>query len=209
RIMLYKYLSVDAVGQYAVPARIMYCLVDAIWVPISYLVLPVLSRSYQLSYRHMIRTALKYAAPMVALYIAACGGLSIVSGRVIGLLWGAAYLPGASCLPILIWSSLFFACTSFMYRILIVMNRQAHYIIVLLLTSGLNVALNLWLIPRYGIIGAAWAILGSSGAGSVACAAVLYKISAAALISTNGPDAAVRSTTQPELHDNASLTTPP
>jgi O-antigen/teichoic acid export membrane protein len=41
-------------------------------------------------------------------------------------------------------------------------------------SAGVNVALNAWLIPRFGLVGCAWATTGAYGASMVAAACLVY-----------------------------------
>lgn len=101
--------------------------------------------------------------------------LSVIAEPLILLLFGEQYAGAGYVLQIHIWS-----CVFVFYRALF--SKWIHIEQVLmfsLITQGIgalaNVALNLWLIPLYGALGAAWATLLSYGSASFLCLVVHNK----------------------------------
>ncbi len=80
---------------------------------------------------------------------------------VIPLLYGNAY--GASIAPFLILlpGMAFLTMYRLLARYFLTVNRQGVNVTVQILSTLLNIGLNIWLIPRYGILGAAAASLAS------------------------------------------------
>lgn len=102
----------------------------------------------QISRLMVALVALSYAAGLAAL---------LLSGIVIGWLYGAEYSDSASILSVHIWCGLFVALGQvsgawIMAERRVVLNLQRN-----LFGLVTNVILNLILIPRFGAIGAAWA----------------------------------------------------
>jgi O-antigen/teichoic acid export membrane protein len=85
--------------------------------------------------------------------------LSIFSGFIINLFFGEAYSSSAAVLAIYIWSGIatFLGVASNQFLIAENLTKLSLYRSVFGMIT--NVLLNLWLIPIYGINGAAWATL--------------------------------------------------
>lgn len=85
--------------------------------------------------------------------------LTVLGELAIRLLYGEAYLPAAAPLVILVWSTVF-AVTSMSRQIWILSENKNKYVKHFsFLGASLNVVLNLFLIPVWGIWGAAMATL--------------------------------------------------
>ena len=85
--------------------------------------------------------------------------LSIYSDTLIYLLFGDEYHLSASVLRIHIWAGIFVFLNNTVWAWYLAKNRQqlANYRIIMGMV--LNITLNYWWIPRYGVVGAAWATL--------------------------------------------------
>jgi O-antigen/teichoic acid export membrane protein len=81
--------------------------------------------------------------------------VTIFSGWIIKLLFGAAYYKSGPLLSVLIWTVIVMNLGSARTLYLISMNWTKLLFITLLFGSVLNILLNLILIPRYGAVGAA------------------------------------------------------
>lgn len=90
-----------------------------------------------------------FAVPATVLvYFGADGLINLFFGN---------YAPAASALAILIWAFLFSAVSTGFYFATIGLGAQRRLVAPYLIVSGLNIALNYYLIPRFGFYGAAWA----------------------------------------------------
>lgn len=88
--------------------------------------------------------------------------LSLLSGIVIRLLYGAAYEPSAQVLAIHVWVNVFVFLGVASSSYLLAENLTAISFYRTLLGAIANIVLNLVMIPRFGIVGAAWATLVSA-----------------------------------------------
>ena len=80
--------------------------------------------------------------------------VTLVSGWMVPLMFGAAYSKAAAMLAALVWAGLFFNLMVARSQYLTAMNWTRLHFITDFLGCLLNVALNLFLIPRYGGMGA-------------------------------------------------------
>jgi O-antigen/teichoic acid export membrane protein len=83
--------------------------------------------------------------------------ISMFSPYIIDLLYGASYSASASILSIYIWSGMWFSISLVLHYFLVNENRLRTLFICSFVATLLNIILNLYLIPLYGINGAAWA----------------------------------------------------
>ena len=79
---------------------------------------------------------------------------TLFSSEIINIIYGSSYTSSVTVLSILIWTSLFIFPNFLMTNIVIITNNQKLNIVYSLTCLALNVILNLFLIPSYGIIGA-------------------------------------------------------
>src|SRR5439155_3114044 len=83
-------------------------------------------------------------------------GTTLLAEPIVSLLAGPAYLPAsAQALQVLIWFLPFSFVNGLTQYVLIALNRQRWITIAFFAAALINVSLNLWLIPRYGFLGAA------------------------------------------------------
>ncbi len=104
--------------------------------------------------RELYHTA--QAQVFAASFPIALGG-ALLGVELIGQVFGLSYLPAGAALEVLIWSIPIALFRNVAVSALVARNRQDQ---VLRTTTGstiLNLILNLLLIPRFGILGAAWA----------------------------------------------------
>lgn len=116
---------------------------------------PLMARYYHESperlpalYRRANRYILVGALPI-------CAGISLIAPSIIPLIFDSGFQPAIPALQIIIWAVL----PSFLMvpsaRLLLVYNRQSEAGWFTALSMAANLLLNLWLIPRWGITGAA------------------------------------------------------
>lgn len=85
--------------------------------------------------------------------------LVICSGWLINLFYGSAYAAASPVLQVYIWSSLGLFLNFGLTQQLLAENRIKFLFAINLVAMLLNVALNLVFIPKFGMVGAAWATL--------------------------------------------------
>jgi O-antigen/teichoic acid export membrane protein len=157
-VMLASMAGESAVGLYNAAYRL---LEFTIIFPAYYCgaVFPVISASYQtnpqrflLIYRRSIKYMLMASLPLAL-------GVAALAHRFIDVLYGPAYGASAPALLVLMWCLVLIAVNSINAPYLIVMGRQRVITGLLLASMCLNIGLNFYAIPRYGIRGAAWVTL--------------------------------------------------
>ncbi|MCC6177942.1 MAG: flippase [Chloroflexi bacterium] len=90
---------------------------------------------------------------VIALPIAV-GGWALAD-QIIDLLFGASYAPAAPALAILIWVVPLMFTSELLGYVVVVGGAEGRVARAVMASTGLNVALNLLLIPQFGLIGAA------------------------------------------------------
>jgi O-antigen/teichoic acid export membrane protein len=85
--------------------------------------------------------------------------VALLAKPIINILFGAQYLAAAPILQIYIWSSLGLFIGSGVGSYLTAENKTKTIFGINFFAMLINIALNLILIPKYGLVGAAWATL--------------------------------------------------
>lgn len=93
--------------------------------------------------------------------------ISIISSPIIKILYGQSYDDASMVLSIQIWASIFVFSGVASSRWFLIENLQKYSFYRTLAGAIINVILNYYLIPQYGIKGAAWATLISQAVASV------------------------------------------
>ena len=86
-------------------------------------------------------------------------GISILAGPLVNLLFGADFSASIPALRILAWMLVPYTINTFLSLALLSCKQEKNMMIALTSSLVALVALNLWLIPRLGLSGAAWAAL--------------------------------------------------
>lgn len=130
-------------------------------------VLPLMSRYYETSrneFQKIYRLSFKY---LLAFIIPMAIGTTIFSDRIVMALYGKEFLPSGLILRILIWAEVFVFMGVVNNSILVSINYQKLDPVFTGLSAAINIILNLILIPRYSVVGAAVASLISYAVGPV------------------------------------------
>ncbi len=93
--------------------------------------------------------------------VAALVGVALVAPALLPLFFGATYAASVAPLWVLLPATGLASITLVLGRWFQAVDRQGVNVASQGVSVGLNVGLNLWLIPRYGALGAAWATLAS------------------------------------------------
>lgn len=105
------------------------------------------------------RTAQLYSDVIMAAAMLVVAGALVFGGPLIRLLFGEQYASAVGIFNIHVWSCLPIALAVSRFRYLVTHKLQIYESFSMLLGAGLNIALNLILIPRNGAMGAAVATL--------------------------------------------------
>lgn len=158
QVMLGQMLGDDAVGLFSAAVR-----VSEVWyfIPVAIVasVFPAIARETD-TVRQARRWQQLYAA-MLWISVAAAVFATVFGDLVIRLLYGASFAAAGQVLVIHIWSGVNVALGLVWSRWIILENRPRLALLVQSMGAVLNIGLNLILIPRYGILGAALATLAS------------------------------------------------
>ena len=110
---------------------------------------------------------------LVLLAVAVAVTMTFLAGPIVKLLFGRAYADSAGPLRILIWGGITVSFGCAWSNWMLLENRTRMMFFFQLATALTNVLLNLVLIPRYGIMGSAYATLISYWFGSVGLFAII------------------------------------
>jgi len=170
RYLLIRLANLEVVGLYSIGmalASILYLLVSGFqmaWIPTIY------SSYGEEKSKQFYARVFNY---FWALLLFGAVGLSLFGKEAIMILCPETYLGAYSVVPVLVMSAVFFRGGP-LFSFGIGIAKKTHYnLILMVMAVGLNIGLNLLLIPRYGMMGAAVATLISA----VCRAASLFIIS--------------------------------
>jgi len=156
--MLSKMGTLAAVGFYTVGYRLFSI---AQVVPKSYntTIYPVFSKLFHHSpdsFRAANSLSIRY---MLVVLLPIAAGIAGLADPLVRLLFGPDFAPAAGVLRIVIWTLVPYGVVRILASGLFASNRQAIDLKVNLLGLATNLLLNVALIPRYGMLGCAWATL--------------------------------------------------
>ena len=158
QVMLGQMLDVGAVGVYSVAARI-----SEVWyfVPtiIAASVFPALIASRERNEAEYYARLQRLFDLLVWLAIAIAVPIMLLATPLVTLLFGDAYREAGPILAIHVWSGIFVFVGVASGKWYVLENRQILSLKRAVLGAVVNVGLNILLIPRMGVAGAAWATL--------------------------------------------------
>ena len=158
QVMIKNMLDAKAVGNYAVAVRI-----SEVWyfipVAITSSVFPAIINAKKISEKLYYERLQKLYDLMVWLAIGIALPIMLLSNNIIELLFGIQYQEAAGVLRIYVWAGIivFFGCA--WGKWIITENQQKVIMYSHIISMPINIMLNIILIKKYGIIGAAWATL--------------------------------------------------
>ncbi|MBU2044055.1 MAG: flippase [Candidatus Omnitrophica bacterium] len=154
QLMLFQMKGAESVGYYAAAVR----LTEAFNIlPAAFMmaVFPLFSK-YFISSKKKLEKAYNFSFRYMAMVIIPIAvGISILSEPIINILYGGKFLGSVPALRILIWSGIFSFLGTVHLNLLIAVGLQKLDFIFTSSGAAANILLNLFLIPRYGIVGAA------------------------------------------------------
>lgn len=122
-------------------------------------VFPVSSRLYEVSNEKLKAIFRRSFELMAIIAIPLAIGTTMTAGKIIFSLYGSAFAPSVFALQILIWGLMFAFLAVPFENLFSSINKQYVLVKEFGIAALLNVALNLWLIPRYSFQGAAFSTL--------------------------------------------------
>ena len=162
RLILQAYVPLSMVGVYAVGYMLGSAVFEVVASAVNSAILPFFygtaaERSEAESKRVFARVAAWDAALIGFLALAT----TLFAREAILLLTTPDYLAAATIVPFVAWASAFQALAHVPSRGIYLARRTGLLPLVFIVPAILNVGLNLVLVPRFGIVGAAWATLGA------------------------------------------------
>ena len=155
QVMLHKMSGDVVLGPYVIAVQLTE-LFSALPVALMISLFPALAQSAKDEERFRRYLGETYRFLLVIVF-AACAVMTPIAAPAVELFYGKQFLPTAGLLTVLIWSEvpIFFAAA--LGNALIAKGLQKYTPIGAAIGAGVNIALNLILIPRYGALGASWA----------------------------------------------------
>jgi O-antigen/teichoic acid export membrane protein len=155
QVMLHKMASDQVLGNYVASVRLTE-LISLFPVAVMTSLFPILSQTVDDEKRFLQYLHLSFRS-LMALVFGACVIVTLFSGFIVREVYGSKFDAAALSLAVLIWSEVpvFFGVV--LNSGLVAKNLQSYLPFSTGFGAILNVALNLWLIPRWGAVGSAWA----------------------------------------------------
>lgn len=162
QLLIYRMLDSSSLGIYAAMAKFTenLNLIPGVFITV---VFPIMCSAFVTSrdfFRNIYRRSMKY---MAAVIVPAAFGATWLSKEIVLLLYGKDFLPGANAFAWLMWAEVFVFLGIMFSSMLIAAGLQKYLLPYSIIGVAINVVLNLLLIPRMGIEGAAIASLNSYG----------------------------------------------
>src|SRR3989338_8973 len=156
-IILHKLLGEQAVGQYNAATPFVFALIQLLNVPFAVAIYPALSEAYREDRKRFVRGIKKSLLYVASWSFPLAFIISFLAPVIMPLVFGMKYASATPILQALIYFVPFASLSALLYKMLIITNRQNLYFFISLVGVGLNLILNLIFIPRYLVIGAAYA----------------------------------------------------
>jgi PST family polysaccharide transporter len=164
----------DQVGYYNAAYRIMEA---SFLIPlvITNTVFPRLSMTWikdKLSFR---KDFFKYVSILVISGILVAVLLALLSNLIIPLLYGDKFLPSVNLLFMLAFAVFFIYPGYLVTQSLVILGKSTYYFALTIFATCLNIMINLYLIPRYGALGASFATIITEAAVTLTGGIIIFK----------------------------------
>lgn len=154
-------VATSEIGQYAAAYRFIEALI-LLATPVSLLVFRRLRLEWQ-DTQHLRRLIWRALFITFLVGFSSTGLLILMAEWATSIAYGTAYNKAASLLVVLAFSLLFILPNTLLTQAAIALNLERGYAVIATLVALLNVGLNGWLIPRYGVLAAAWITVATEG----------------------------------------------
>lgn len=128
---------------------------------------PVLSRRMEAGPEAVGAIVTRFEKMMLLYALPLCTGGSLVATSLVTFLFGGPFAAAGPVFALFVWTLLFGSTRRPLVTYLTAAHRQNRATVLLLLGVVINVCLTLLLVPRIGVIGAAWAVLVHEAVSSV------------------------------------------
>jgi O-antigen/teichoic acid export membrane protein len=155
QVMLHNMASDQVLGNYVASVRLTE-LVSLFPIAVMTSMFPILAQSAgkEALFRQYLRLSFR---SLMAIVFGVCVFVTLFSGSIVRMAYGAKFAPAAPLLAVLIWSEVpvFFGVV--MSNGLVAANLQNYLPLSTGVGAAVNIVLNLYAIPRWGAAGSAWA----------------------------------------------------
>jgi O-antigen/teichoic acid export membrane protein len=157
QVMLHNMVNDSVLGQYVAAVRVseMFEMLPAALIASLVPILSVSAKDHP-AFRAYLDRTLRY---FLVLACAICVFITTGAGPIVKLLYGKQFAAATPLLAVLIWSEVSTFFGTVMVTAMVARNLQRYLLVPTAAGALSNVALNLYLIPRYAALGAAWATL--------------------------------------------------
>lgn len=157
-IMIEQMIGIAATGQYTAVARLseLWYVIPATLAARYY---PDLLKAFQHSWPSYLALLKKHCGRFLMLATVIAIGMTVTAEWLMLVAYGEAFVAAAPVLQIHVWAGCFIFIRALISQHLIITGNEPLSLLSHGVGAILNVVLNLVLIPRYGIEGAAWATL--------------------------------------------------
>lgn len=158
QLMLAYLVNDQAVGIYAAAARL-----SEVWylLPVALMTgyFPQLMEAKQTGSAEYMRTLQQLCDFLLWAGIAVAVFITLTADYLVPLLYGQAYIESVEVLVIHVWAGVFFFTAALLNRWLLIEDALVAAFYVQAVGAAANIGFNFWLIPQYGVVGAAIATL--------------------------------------------------
>jgi PST family polysaccharide transporter len=158
QLMLAYLVNDQAVGIYAAAARL-----SEVWylLPVALMTgyFPKLMEAKQTGSPEYMRTLQQLCDFLLWAGIAVAVFITLTADYLVPLLYGQAYIESVEVLVIHVWAGVFFFTAALLNRWLLIEDALVAAFYVQAVGATANIGFNFWLIPQYGVVGAAIATL--------------------------------------------------
>jgi O-antigen/teichoic acid export membrane protein len=155
-IILPMLVTLETVGMFSAADRVRQT-GTMIFPMVTMAILPALSRTFATDreeFAALTESALKL---LLIIVLSFASFVTIAADKITFLLYGPGYEAAVPVLQIVIWSQVFFVADSVLKRLMMATNNERPLVRRTGLSLGASIILTLFLAPRYGAPGAAWA----------------------------------------------------
>lgn len=176
RFLIVAYHGEATLGFYSVGYNLPSYINDLVMFPLSYAIVPLYTELYAKGGVEEARTFLNRALNYYLIgVIPLCAGYAAVCQDVIVVLASQKYAASAVFSPIILFGLIFLGMNSILNAGLYLTKRSFQILAVMLAAAGVNVVMNLWLLPAWGATGAAVAALAAGIASAVLTALLSFR----------------------------------
>lgn len=155
RYFITHFISLSETGIYS-SSTSLAGFINLFYSPIAYVLFPVVSKSWEQNKKNDTKLYFEYSTRLfLTLAIPAAVGLAMISQQLLKILATSEYLAGISLVLLLGINQIFIGIFTINNYIIYLVKQTKWLPMLMLLSTGISVVLNILLIPSMGIIGAA------------------------------------------------------